>query len=872
MAAPNVYYSAEFVVSFEKLKKGVVESQATLEKLEKELNEIGKKAGKDAFGKLGDEAEKAKEKIKKQMAETRASLAKLSGEIKKSGDKTGKELFEKPGKEAGTFFSAFKKGWKDATDVAGGEAVKLGKFIGSIISPMYLAITAATAAFAFIATKAREAYNNWKEHNKNVLIAKGLYDKLSEALSGTAKREAALHEAEKGVREERELAWQAQARIERDAEANANEASRRALAQGKSYEEAVVIYEEALKKEIADREAVFALEKDMFDAETERMIQRAKARADEQYGAKVAADALIAQRQALAEYNKDIDIYNAKNNRNLYNELELIDAKIAAERGYIDALIVEGSKLKTSTELERQRKVELDYEINAHNDLLKGYEAEKAVIEDRNGESVKELTLQEKLDNARAAAAERYRETVSRVNADLEAGILTDKEAEAARTGAMASWMNALQGIVDEYNLTSGYTVDLLKEKRAIVGETEKQTRLEKASRQLAEDTVEIHEQIKKQVIDRTRAVAEIADTEEEKNRLLDEAIRLETDLLDAQREREKQAYKESDAYKLMLAEDKNAADEWETAFNNATEGMKKSLIELKKDLEEGFDFEGLAANISQGLGYFESAASSVLSITQSMADDQITVIENLLEEQRELIDAEYEAAMKRLEDERQAALEAAGFVKTVTEEGLEAAMEAAVNSGDEAVIYREERRQKELAINKQYDKLEADAEKKKNDDLKDAEKNASRDIADINYRQAMADWTIKLAMAPAQIASAILEGYAQAGPFGGIAGAIIMSVVGALQTAALIAAMPKKPSFAGGGVVGLPQTYSGGYADGGIVMSNTPRGVDAVDATLADREMVLNDRHQADLFKAITSGQFGGGEITIIVQTVLDG
>jgi hypothetical protein len=436
----------------------------------------------------------------------------------------------------------------------------------------------------------------------------------------------------------------------------------------------------------------------------------------------------------------------------------------------------------------------------------------------------------------------------------------------------MATWKDALQGIVDEYNLTEGYTVRLLNEKRAIVGEAERQTRLEKASKQVAEDTVEIIDQITRQKIDQLLAEAAIADTEEERNISLEKALRLETDLLDAQRKREKQAYMESDAYKLMLAEDARAATDWEAAFDEATEGMKKGLIDLKKEMKEGFDFNRLAANISQGLGYFESAASSVLSITQIMAEDQIKVIENLLEQQQELIDAQYEATMERLEEERQAALEAAGFVQAVTEEGLEASLEAAIGSGDEAIIYREKRRQEELAINKKYDKLEADAEKKKNDDLKAAEEKASREIANINYRQALADWTIKLAMAPAQIASAILEGFAQAGPFGGIAGAVIMGVVGALQTAALLAAMPKPPALAGGGVVGLPQTYSGGYANGGIVEANTPRGVDAVDATLANREVILNDDQQANLFRMIAAGQTDGGVKTVIVQLVVDG
>jgi hypothetical protein len=54
--------------------------------------------------------------------------------------------------------------------------------------------------------------------------------------------------------------------------------------------------------------------------------------------------------------------------------------------------------------------------------------------------------------------------------------------------------------------------------------------------------------------------------------------------------------------------------------------------------------------------------------------------------------------------------------------------------------------------------------------------------------------------------------------------------------------------------------------------MSNTPRGVDALDATLANREMVLNDEQQANLFAMIKEGPTGGGVKTMVVQLLVDG
>ena len=93
-----------------------------------------------------------------------------------------------------------------------------------------------------------------------------------------------------------------------------------------------------------------------------------------------------------------------------------------------------------------------------------------------------------------------------------------------------------------------------------------------------------------------------------------------------------------------------------------------------------------------------------------------------------------------------------------------------------------------------------------------------------------------------------------------------IVGGLGALQIAAIVANAPKPPAFADGGVVGLPRTYHSTYANGGIVEANTPRGVDAVDTTLANREMVLNDEQQSNLFGAIAGNQLGGGEQPIIL------
>jgi hypothetical protein len=831
--AADVYYSAEFVVSFEKLKKGVVESQASLEKLEGEIKKSGDKAGKDLFGEVGKEADKAKNKIDG-----------LGKAVKKSNaDNT---------KSTETFFSAFKKGWKNSTDVAGGQAVKLGKLIGGLASPVSLLTAATVTAFAFIANKAKEAYNNWKTHNENVLKAKNLYELLNHTIGVSADRDLELLSAENKVRAAQKV------RID---EAERKFGPNSLVARG-------------------------------IASQTEELVEQAKAQIRRTQAEKYAADALNSAAKAQSVYTKETIALEREEKDIDLSALETAQRRRDIEYTRYTALIETQALLDRSNASEEKAWQQIEYFIRESGIALDIFNEALKKRKEEEEKETKELTRQEKIDKARAAAEERYHETIAKVNAERNAGILTEQAADDARNSAMAAWKDALQGIVDEYDLAKGYTVNLLNEKRAIVGETETQKRLEEenrklaeASKQLADDTVEINDQIIKQKIDQKRAEAEIADTDEKRNDLLDEALQLEIDLLLAQRKREKERYQATKEYKTAMEENRSLVEMWEIAFDKATDGMVADLKKVEKEVDNlsamGFSTnrskaqewaDELAGYINQAVSVYQDAASSVLSITQIMAQDQITVIENLLEQQQELIDAQYEDTMKRLEEERQAALEAAGFVAAITEEGLEAAMAAAIGSGDEAVIYREKRRQEELAINKQYDKLEKDAEKQKNDDLKAAEEKAAREIAEIEYRQAMADWAIKLAMAPAQIAVAILQGYSQLGPIGGSAGAIIMGVVGALQTAALIAAMPKKPALAGGGIIGLPQTYSGEYANGGIVEANTPRGVDAVDITAANREMILNDDQQANLFQMIAAGQTGGGTITIVVQSVLDG
>ncbi|GHT94215.1 hypothetical protein FACS1894141_0460 [Spirochaetia bacterium] len=251
--------------------------------------------------------------------------------------------------------------------------------------------------------------------------------------------------------------------------------------------------------------------------------------------------------------------------------------------------------------------------------------------------------------------------------------------------------------------------------------------------------------------------------------------------------------------------------------------------------------------------------ADETLKTESKRIDDALKAdkkrIDDTLKDEKKSINAFYEETHAKMDAERQRVLVEAGFIEGTSKEALEAAMQKALATMDADIIYAEQRRQEKLAIEKKYDDAEKLAAEQKNKELETAQqkhendmfaaqaqaeadklaaqeaadaakeaaqKKAANAAADIEYKQYMSDWIMQLVMLPGQIAAAIMQGYAQAGPFAGSAGAIIAASVGAIQLAALMAAKPKKPTpFAMGGVfeggiVEKPTRFK--FAQGGML------------------------------------------------------
>jgi hypothetical protein len=169
-----------------------------------------------------------------------------------------------------------------------------------------------------------------------------------------------------------------------------------------------------------------------------------------------------------------------------------------------------------------------------------------------------------------------------------------------------------------------------------------------------------------------------------------------------------------------------------------------------------------------------------MVSDMQNKAQEAISEVQAQLQEQEDAIEAA-----------RQEALEEAGFNQDETEEGLEAQVEAAKESGDKVLEYQKNRQLQEKQINDKYD-AQAEA----------ATKAAEKKKAEIQYNADKAQWASQIVQGIANTAAAVVS--VLAGQPGGLvsktAAAIVVGAMGAAQTAMIAANPPKMPAFADGG------------------------------------------------------------------------
>ena len=91
----------------------------------------------------------------------------------------------------------------------------------------------------------------------------------------------------------------------------------------------------------------------------------------------------------------------------------------------------------------------------------------------------------------------------------------------------------------------------------------------------------------------------------------------------------------------------------------------------------------------------------------------------------------------------------------------------------------------------------------RKNADEKALQEKAKAEQEQIQYKTAIAQWSMQLAQLPSQIVATTAQAMTQFGP---VAGAILGAVVGVALTTAMINSMPKKPSGSSGASASVPQ------------------------------------------------------------------
>jgi hypothetical protein len=331
-----------------------------------------------------------------------------------------------------------------------------------------------------------------------------------------------------------------------------------------------------------------------------------------------------------------------------------------------------------------------------------------------------------------------------------------------------------------------------------------------------------------------------------------EEAYKKEVELVKQQRARQLEMYKTTDAFKAMEKAGDGSAEAFEEAWETATQNTVNAIEKTKGNVEKVKDLT--KDIINQAVSAAAAAMSLLTQLVQQDAEAKIAEVDKMLKEEQEVIEEKYKVIKQLLDEERQEALEAAGLAASASSTNLEAAMQAAMDSMDAQVIYKERQRQKELLINKEFDdKEKAQADKRKAEEEK-AEKEAAQKKLDIQYEADMAEWRANLVKGTADIAMGVIKAWAQGGGAMGPVLAGLVTVAGALQMASLIASAPKKQSL----------------ASGGIVEGSGPRGVDSVDTMLAPKEMVLNDAQQANLFSMIQQGS--GGPVTQTIILEVDG
>jgi TP901 family phage tail tape measure protein len=318
-------------------------------------------------------------------------------------------------------------------------------------------------------------------------------------------------------------------------------------------------------------------------------------------------------------------------------------------------------------------------------------------------------------------------------------------------------------------------------------------------------------------------------------------------------------------------AEAMEAAKKAANAYFDALE-KSDSVEKFKKKIE------GISKVVGDVAGYLKDFLGSIDEIVGNIYQKEIDAAEAASEKQIEILE-------DRLATEQQLRDDALAQEK-ILQEAYKELGDATLEKKYQDLFSQEEATQKYQALSlTQIDELLAAAlaadndemtsaltaararvvaDKEANDAIVAAKDEATKKAADLEYRAAMASWTINLAMAIADAARLAIQGYLTVPfiPAGLIAGGTA-TVLGGASVAAIMSARPSPPALATGGIV-LP-------ASGGVPTIQAENGY---------AEMDLNGgpsgRAFLKQFAQAVAAEMGGGQSVQITlkpqQIILDG
>ena len=503
--------------------------------------------------------------------------------------------------------------------------------------------------------------------------------------------------------------------------------------------------------------------------------------------------------------------------------------RISAMNTYINSLV--------QAQAETIRLAEEAADPRMRDEIMARYEARKLEIEDivrQRNELValyevqgREKTDQEKITEAREAAIKRYEQAVKMANAAYEAGLISEEEHHRQIQNALAQKYNALESIVQEYNLTTGATVELRNQTAELVKANLDYE--QSLSSQLAMNRLMIEQgdTLKQQEIDRYRAAAAVATTEEERIAAINRAIVLENELIQLQRDRAREALMQTDDFINASREtrEKILAD-----FDLITEGMKKVEEELISSVDS---IKDVAADM----------ISPAVQLVEEIASASTAGLEKELAQQTKLLDEQYNRNKARLEKELQDKLYAMGFITAQTKEQHEKELQMAIESGDQQRIFAAHSASERFKVEEEY------AEKQR-----ELEEEHEREKAKLAYRAELAAWNNKKLSLYATIAQAAVQALAHPpGPPTSLGFVTLATATGVAQRVALQQAKPVLS-----------------FSRGGIVPGNSYTG-DKLTAGVNSKEMWLAMDQQKNLFDRINNNDLGG-DTNVTIPIYLDG